>query len=57
MKNNRENPKNKGDGFYVSINDFGGAGGESTKHKSPTKRLMDLKNSTFEHKKSLHKNV
>jgi hypothetical protein len=30
---------------------------EEKKHESPTRRLISLKNSTFEHKKVMHDNI
>lgn len=49
MINNRQ--ARDSDGFYVIMNEYYGRGPEDEKHLSPTKRLISLKNSTFEHKK------
>ena len=54
------------DGFYWVMNDYireycgsrtGVAPPQLRKHASPTKRLIKMKNTTFEHKKVMHENM
>ena len=45
-----------GDAFYVAINAYYDENGLEM-HRSPVKRLIQHKNTTFEHKKNIKDNV
>lgn len=45
------------DGFYQIMAETYGRGPDDEKHDSPTKRLISLKNSTFDHKKVMKNNI
>jgi hypothetical protein len=45
------------DDFYQIMREYYGKGPDDEKHSSPTKRLISLKNSTFEHKKVMADNI
>lgn len=56
LTNNRKDKD--GGAFYRAINDYyyGPVDGLE-KHESPTKRLVEHKNTTFEHKKTMNTNI
>jgi hypothetical protein len=43
--------------FYEIMQEYYGKGPDDEKHSSPTKRLISLKNTTFEHKKVMKDNI
>lgn len=55
MMNNRHK-RDTGD-FYDIMSEYYGRGSEDEKHSSPTKRLISMKNSTFDHKKVMANNI
>eukprot|EP00347_Sterkiella_histriomuscorum_P023625 403333949 len=55
LMNNRNNRDS--DGFYTVMSEFYGKGPNDEKHDSPTKRLIQLKNSTSDHKKVMAGNI
>ena len=53
-----ENKKDKQvDTFYEMMQELYGKGPLDEKHASPTKRLISLKNSTFDHKMAMQSNI
>ena len=56
MMDNRANRNDTND-FYELIQEFYGKGEGDEKHKSPTKRLISLKNSTSDHKQLMKSNI
>jgi hypothetical protein len=51
-RNNRDTGE-----FYKIMDEFYGKGPDDEKHASPTKRLINLKNSTTDHKKVMANNI
>lgn len=45
------------DGFYTLMQQMYGKGPDDERHSSPTKRLISLKNSTFDNKKVMSDNI